>query len=303
MTFGARLRRARKRKDLTQAELANQAGLGLRTIISYEKGETYPQKRSTYTMLAKLLDADGNYLESGLPQQMTQSILKLLELQQQYKQRYIESDGADTAACAEYFKTTELLEEELAKPFSSQASAAKKESKSDAPKVQLTIRPAHHADLPQLLEIYTKARKIMAASGNPRQWGKTYPGLALLVQDIDKRQLYVVEANGKPCAAFVLAFGAEPAYEYIEHGLWFSDAPYATIHRLASDGSRHGIFAKVMQFCIVCCPHLRADTHADNEIMQRLLHKEGFGRTGTIYVADGTPRLAYERLPKPWWDK
>lgn len=39
MTFGARLRRARKRKGLTQAELANQAGLGLRTIISDEKLE------------------------------------------------------------------------------------------------------------------------------------------------------------------------------------------------------------------------------------------------------------------------
>lgn len=298
MTFGARLRRARKRKGLTQAELANQAGLGLRTIISYEKGETYPQKRSAYAMLAKLLDTDGGYLESGLPQQMTQAILKLLELQQLYKQRYIESDGEDRTACTEYFHTTELLEEELAKPFSSQVSAAKKESKSDAPKVQFTIRPAHHADLPQLLEIYAKARKAMAANGNPRQWGKTNPGLALLVQDIDKRQLYVVEADGKPCASFVLAFGTEPTYKYIEHGTWFSDAPYATIHRLASDGSQHGIFAKVMQFCIVCCPHLRADTHADNKVMQRLLHKEGFERTGTIYVANGSPRLAYERLPK-----
>ena len=45
MTFGEKLRRARREKGLTQAELANQAGLGLRTIIAYEKGETYPQKR------------------------------------------------------------------------------------------------------------------------------------------------------------------------------------------------------------------------------------------------------------------
>ena len=39
MTFGEKLRRARKEKGLTQAELASQAGLGLRTIIAYEKGE------------------------------------------------------------------------------------------------------------------------------------------------------------------------------------------------------------------------------------------------------------------------
>lgn len=37
MTFGEKLRRARREKGLTQAELANQAGLGLRTIIAYEK--------------------------------------------------------------------------------------------------------------------------------------------------------------------------------------------------------------------------------------------------------------------------
>ena len=35
MTFGEKLRRARREKGLTQAELANQAGLGLRTIIAY----------------------------------------------------------------------------------------------------------------------------------------------------------------------------------------------------------------------------------------------------------------------------
>ena len=64
MKFGDKLRMARKVKKLTQAVLAEQAGLSLRTIIAYEKGETYPQKRSTYQVLAGLLDVPLDYLRN-----------------------------------------------------------------------------------------------------------------------------------------------------------------------------------------------------------------------------------------------
>ena len=64
MKFSDKLRMARKAKKLTQAALAEQAGLSLRTIIAYEKGETYPQKRSTYQVLAQLLDVSLDYLRN-----------------------------------------------------------------------------------------------------------------------------------------------------------------------------------------------------------------------------------------------
>lgn len=75
---------------------------------------------------------------------------------------------------------------------------------------------------------------------------------------------------------------------------------YATIHRLASDSAQHGIFDVVLKFCKTCCPHLRADTHADNKIMQHLLQRSGFAHCGTIYVCNlaPSPRLAYELLPE-----
>ena len=44
------------------------------------------------------------------------------------------------------------------------------------------------------------------------------------------------------------------------------------------------------------CQSLRADTHADNKIMQHLLEKNGFARRGIIHVEDGTPRVAYQKL-------
>ena len=48
--------------------------------------------------------------------------------------------------------------------------------------------------------------------------------------------------------------------------------------------------------CLEHCESLRADTHADNKIMQHLLEKNGFARCGIIHVEDGTPRVAYQKL-------
>lgn len=87
MTFGEKLRRARREKGLTQAELANQAGLGLRTIIAYEKGETYPQKRSTYQTLADILGVQADDLHN---EETTASAPPLSRTQwENSKRRYI----------------------------------------------------------------------------------------------------------------------------------------------------------------------------------------------------------------------
>ena len=44
------------------------------------------------------------------------------------------------------------------------------------------------------------------------------------------------------------------------------------------------------------CPHLRADTHAANLTMRHCMERAGFVYCGVIYVADGTPRVAYEKV-------
>lgn len=64
MTFGEKLRKYRKEKGLTQAELAKLAGLGLKTITNYEKGSTYPQNREVYRKLAEILGIDVDYLHN-----------------------------------------------------------------------------------------------------------------------------------------------------------------------------------------------------------------------------------------------
>jgi transcriptional regulator with XRE-family HTH domain len=64
MTFGEKLRKYRLEKGWTQAELAQQAGLGVNTISNYEKGKTYPQNREVYTVLARLLDVNPDHLRN-----------------------------------------------------------------------------------------------------------------------------------------------------------------------------------------------------------------------------------------------
>lgn len=160
------------------------------------------------------------------------------------------------------------------------------------------IRKATPADLPAVLEVYGSARTFMAANGNPTQWGSTYPAPELLEEDIRLGRLFVDTNEDRVCGVFMFTVGDDPTYAYIEDGAWLDSSPYGVIHRVASDGTVSGTLKRCMAFCRSQCSHLRIDTHADNYVMQRLLAAQGFTRCGTIYVEDGSPRIAYEWLKK-----
>ncbi|MBF4807049.1 MAG: N-acetyltransferase, partial [Pseudoleptotrichia goodfellowii] len=85
-------------------------------------------------------------------------------------------------------------------------------------------------------------------------------------------------------------------YSIIKNGEWLSYEKYGTVHRVASNGKSKGIFNEIITFCESKISHLRIDTHKDNKIMQHLIEKNGFHKCGIIYVADGTSRLAYEKI-------
>ena len=157
------------------------------------------------------------------------------------------------------------------------------------------IRKAEYADIRRALDIYDSARQFMRSRGNAVQWVNGYPSEELLRADVAAGQLYVMEDAGGVYAVFAFLLGDDPTYAYIE-GAWRDDSAYGTLHRLGSDGTHHGVFAESAAWAARRCPHLRADTHADNLTMQRCLEREGFVRCGTIYVEDGTPRVAFERI-------
>lgn len=156
------------------------------------------------------------------------------------------------------------------------------------------IRKAKPEDLPRILEIYAYARQFMRDNGNATQWGDGAPAESTLRADMAAGKLYVLEGNGLH-AVFALIPGNDPTYAEID-GAWLSQAPYATLHRVASNGTQHGIMDCVVAFAKTQYPHLRIDTHRDNKIMQHVIAKNGFVYCGVINTKDGTPRLAYELL-------
>ena len=158
----------------------------------------------------------------------------------------------------------------------------------------MIIRPATPADIPALRPVFEAAKAIMRADGNPDQWSAPgFPPEDLLLRDIARGGGYVIEDLGLR-AYFALLPSPEPTYDRID-GAWLTDEPYGVIHRIASYPEDHGIFASIIDFAAARYAHLRIDTHRDNRIMQHLLSRHGFACCGIIRLADGSPRLAYER--------
>lgn len=160
--------------------------------------------------------------------------------------------------------------------------------------MQYRIEHAQMNDLSRIEEIYAFARAFMARTGNPNQWGNTHPPVSRLLQDIEQEKLYVVKTGEQTHGVFYFAVEEDPTYAQIFDGGWHSRKPYGVIHRIASDGSR-GILNAAVNFARMQTDYLRIDTHEDNHVMQNAVRKQGFRYCGIIYIADGTPRLAYDR--------
>lgn len=144
------------------------------------------------------------------------------------------------------------------------------------------------------MRIYESAQDFMISSGNPTQWGRTYPAKELIEQDIETGVCHVICDNDVPHGVFALFSGDEPTYSYIENGEWLNDYEYVTVHRIASDGAVKGIFKSAIDYCKGICDNIRIDTHKSNIIMQKLIEKNGFEKCGIVYVRDGSPRIAYQ---------
>ena len=158
-----------------------------------------------------------------------------------------------------------------------------------------TVRRAAPHELPKILSIYAAARQRMRESGNPHQWGDRHPSDDMVWNDIETGRCYLVMQGDKIAGVFYFAAGVDPTYREIFDGAWPDDAPYGVIHRIAAAPDAHGVLAAATAFALTQVEEVRIDTHSDNCIMQHALEKQGFTYCGTIYVADGTPRMAYAK--------
>ena len=155
------------------------------------------------------------------------------------------------------------------------------------------IRSATYDDLPRALAVIAAGRAAMRREGNTVQWSPEGSTEAAVEEDIRRGRFYVMEDEGHIYGVFALIIGDDPTYGYIE-GAWRSDTPYGTIHRIASDRTHRGVLSECVKWSMAQIPHLRIDTHESNLAMRGAIEKLGFAYCGTIYIADGTPRRAYE---------
>ena len=162
----------------------------------------------------------------------------------------------------------------------------------------MTIRKAAYDDIPRIMEICSEARSIMRSDGNMSQWTGGYPSEDVIRNDINNAVGYVI-GDDRIDGYFAFIPGIERTYLKIEAGHWLDDgAPYCTIHRLASTRNSHGIARACFDWCRQQCGSLRIDTHEDNRIMRHCIEEFGFVYCGVIYLASGSPRLAYQLIEK-----
>jgi len=160
----------------------------------------------------------------------------------------------------------------------------------------MKIRRASAGDLPEILQIYADAREFMRQNGNPDQWGYSYPTQEMLCSDIAAGKLYLCMKEEAIGAVFYFAVEEEPTYRVIEEGGWLSDAPYGVVHRIAAAREVRGAANFSLQWALAQTGNIRIDTHEKNLPMQGLLGKLGFTRCGRVWMEDGSPRWAYQKI-------
>ena len=158
------------------------------------------------------------------------------------------------------------------------------------------IRKAIDSDLLEIKKIVAKARDIMKSSGNVNQWVDGYPTREVLLADVRSGNAYLLFREDKAIAYFAMIDGPDPTYNFIAEGNWLNNDSYGVLHRIASNGEAKGVFKEILIYASEHYSNIRIDTHHDNKIMQRLLEKNGFVYCGIIFLTNGSPRLAYQRI-------
>jgi Sortase and related acyltransferases len=110
----------------------------------------------------------------------------------------------------------------------------------------MQIRKATKEDIPAMREIFNYGREVQLKTGNLNQWEAGYPADEVILEDIRQKAAHVcVDDKGNIIGVLSVFTDPDPTYKNIE-GAWLNDKPYATIHRIATNGQVKG----TGQYCI-----------------------------------------------------
>ena len=160
----------------------------------------------------------------------------------------------------------------------------------------MTIEIAKPKHLNSIMQVIDDARNIMRANGNLTQWINGYPSAEVIMNDINQNIGYICWNDTEIVGyfSFLKGYNPEPTYNVIDNGTWLNNEPYGVIHRLASNGKAKGFAKACFDYCFTQINNIRVDTNNNNLPMQNFFKKYGFTYCGVIYVADGSPRDAFQ---------
>lgn len=172
----------------------------------------------------------------------------------------------------------------------------------------VTCRAAQEADIPDIMEIVSHARKSLKKH-RVDQWQGEYPQQANFLEDIARGECFVISHGDETAAFFTLSSREEDCYADISDGKWTADMEYCVLHRAAvkKDYRGSGMAEKLIAFAEAQCRArgrrcLRTDTHRKNKAMQRLLRESGYRYRGNVQVhsepGHDPARQAYEKILK-----
>lgn len=168
----------------------------------------------------------------------------------------------------------------------------------------MQLSKAQKKDLSAIMKIVADAQRYLASLGID-QWQNGYPEDFVIQNDIDNNEMYILHGSENTLLGIsMFTIQPESTYEKIE-GKWLTpaDSVYGVIHRMAvlTNYKKAGLaqfmfneFEKRLKENGI--KSMRIDTHKDNKGMQALLKKRNYTYCGVIYVRDGSPRLAFEKL-------
>ena len=174
----------------------------------------------------------------------------------------------------------------------------------------MNIRTTTPKDIDSVMTVIEEARRTLASLGI-NQWQNGSPNRTMITEDMALGQGRVVtDDEGAVIGTFALIYTGEPTYIAVHDGGWHSpdydengDFAYIAIHRVAISVAHRGsgistaIIAYAEEFArILGKSALRIDTHEGNVVMRRMLEKHGFVACGTIFLQNGDPRVAYEKI-------
>ena len=176
----------------------------------------------------------------------------------------------------------------------------------------MQIRRAEMKDLQAIETIVMDGRDRLAEQGVD-QWQGGYPNTEIIVDDIEKRYVMVLEDDGEIVGSAAVIPGQDASYQTID-GQWLTETDTmnsVAVHRVAVSSSHHGkgLGYKLLDFIyedvaktIPDINSLRIDTHPDNKGMQHVILKSGYEQTGMVKLLnmglDNEWDYAYERLVK-----